>query len=424
MPVRRPVALIACLAVIVAVLAVVVRSGASAGSDGQPDTAAVADSSPVSAEATSAAPAIAAPGVTVTPAAVSATRSMPASRQRVAQIQGMTAAHRASFPALSGTQTGTGSPLKNVLQDQGVSVPLPDGRSIWIFADTTQVSTAPYFFVTSSAAVSKRGSVQLSYAANGKHLPVEFLPRTSSERKNSVAGNYIAIWPTGATVLPSGTILISYAKYHVITNPATFTFLGAGLYSFTYRGVSDFKDGAHATRIAENLWSAAEGAIGSPVYADGFVYLTRCEHIQCYALRSPAASVTSHASYRWWTGTGWSASRSARAPMVYGDSRPGGNPSITYLPEYGVYATLGTVVGTVSGIGMLWVAPHPWGPWSAPASFRLPKCPAAGCYTLNLHASESIGGRIRISYATSGIGPYVRVTDLTVKVTPSSVRAS
>jgi hypothetical protein len=96
---------------------------------------------------------------------------------------------------------------------------------------------------------------------------------------------------------------------------------------------------------------------------------------------------------------------------------------MAYLPALGVYATTGTAAGHTSGTGLIWVSKTPYGPWSKPLSFALPNCPVAGCYTLNLHPMESTSGRIRISYATAGVGPYVKVTDVKVAIKGRSITA-
>lgn len=316
-----------------------------------------------------------------------------------------------ALPFVLGAHLSWGSWLHDVRHDQGVSVPLPDGRSMWIFADTTQI-TPPFFFVTSSAAVSARGSEILHYAGNGKRLPIEFLPRTAAERAAHAAGSYTAIWPTGATTLPGGRIIISYAKYEVSLAPKAYVFLSAGLFEYHYHGVSALTHSSGAKRIADGIWTPSDGVIGSPIYADGYVYFAQCANLECFSLRTTPGSITDRSSYTWWTGHGWSKQRSQRTPMSYGASRPGLSPSMAYLPQMGVYATTGTAAGQSSQIGLLWVAPHPWGPWSSPAAFLLPQCPSAGCYTLNLHPLESTSDRVRISYATAGIGPYVYVTDV------------
>jgi hypothetical protein len=75
-----------------------------------------------------------------------------------------------------------------------------------------------------------------------------------------------------------------------------------------------------------------------------------------------------------------------------------------------------TEAGSVSTTGQLWVSPNPWGPWSRAASFSFPRCPEPGCYGLNIHPSQSTSNLIRVSYATNGVGPFVRLYDVPVSI--------
>jgi hypothetical protein len=194
--------------------------------------------------------------------------------------------------------------------------------------------------------------------------------------------------------------------------------LGAGLFTFTYRGFDRFTAGDHAERIADDIWSPADGEVRSPIYADGYVYFTQCADLRCYSLRTTPSGLTSTRSYRWWTGSGWNSDRSRRQQVEVGTGHPGGNPSIVRLKN-GVYAMADTEAGVVSGIGYLWVAPHPWGPWSQAAPFLMPDCPVRGCYGLNLHPEASTATSLRISYATGEHDPNVRVTDVRIQLDPA-----
>jgi hypothetical protein len=348
-----------------------------------------------------------APSASATPGVMSATAS---------GARGAAGRSRDLLPARSGAKLGGGSSLDGVVQDQGAGVPLPNGQTLWIFADTTQVTHDPYFFVTSSAGVTTRGSQKLRYASDGKGVPIEFLPRNPNELVGQQNGvRYNAVWPTGATRLPDGRIIIGYAKYDVQVPTQRFTFLGAGLYEYRYPGLAGLKRARPAKRIS-SLWSMADGAVGSPLYAGGHVYFTQCENLSCYSARTPVSGLTDRGSYTWFTGSGWSHDRAARKPMSYAEGRPGRNPSTVFLPDQGVYGVVDTAAGAVSTTALLWVAPDPWGPWSKPARFTMPDCPA-GCYTLNLHTGQSPPGAVRVSYATHGVGPHVRVTDVAVSVT-------
>ena len=218
-------------------------------------------------------------------------------------------------------------------------------------------------------------------------------------------------------MLPDGRVLIGYAKYDVTVATSSFVLQDAGLFTYRYRGVGSVTKGYHATRLADGLWSAADGAVGSPLYANGYLYLALCRNLECYSARTTPANLTVKSSYRWWNGSGWG-SASTRAPMRYGAGRPAGNPSIVRVGS--AFMTVSTAAGAMSPTGLLWVSKNPWGPWPTPKAFTMPGCGAAGCYTLNLHPAESSTARVRVGYATAGIGPYVHVTDVPIRLTGSS----
>jgi hypothetical protein len=325
--------------------------------------------------------------------------------------------------AANGQQLWAPEPLARVRQDQGSSIPLPDGRTLWIFADTFQRHDAskpdePDFFNTSAAAISEPGSWQLKYAADGEGVPTEFLPRTQAEFSGGVKGdNYLAVWPTGNVMLPDGRILIAYAKYRVHPRLTQFDFLGSGLFTYRYRSAESFLNGAEAQRIADDIWLGGDGAVRSPVYANGYVYFSQCENLQCYALRTRPATLSRRDSYQWWTGSDWSQNAFSRRNVSVYTNHPGGNASVVRLSN-GIYAMADTEAGVVSQVGHLWVAPNPWGPWSAAASFFFPRCPMPGCYGLNLHPQQSTSTSLRVSYATGHKGPFVRLYDVPVSIAP------
>ncbi len=323
-------------------------------------------------------------------------------------------------PVLSSQVSGI-PPLQTLIQDQGSTVALPDGRTLWIFADTAQLKKAPRFFVTSSAGIATGTDLQLRYLTNRRGVPIEFLPRNRQEKADQVQGkHYTAIWPTGSTTLPDGRILIAYAKYAVRMVPEPdFDFLAGGLFTYRYPGWSGTAKDRPAERFADDIWTPNDGPIASPVYSEGYVYFSRCEDFRCYSIRSSVPDLADRTGYRWWTGSDWSSDVTRRAQITFGSDVPGRNPSMAWSNQLKVFVIADTSGGIQDDEGRLWVARHPWGPWSRAAPFALPDCPSTGCYTLNVHPDRSPPGTVRVSFATSGIGPYVRVVDVPVRLGPA-----
>lgn len=303
-------------------------------------------------------------------------------------------------------------PLSDVLQDQGNPVPLPDGSTFWVFADSAHL-TPPYFFLTSSAAVTAPGSTRMTYLQDRNGIPLEFLARTPQERAQQDDKGYVPIWPTGATTLPDGRIIISYTKWYVQRQPTTFTMLSSGLYEYRYQG--DPKRAGVATRIADGIWSGDEGSVGSPVYADGYVYFHVCPDKKCYALRVTPDRLPDRGSYRWWTGDGWSAQMQDRRPMEFGAKRPGRNPALGRLPS-GVWVMTDNEAGKGSVVAQLWVSDTPYGPWSVPIEFPLRGCISFGCYAIIPHPQQSTDQRVRVGYVTLGKKMYIHLVEVPIRL--------
>jgi hypothetical protein len=312
------------------------------------------------------------------------------------------------------------APLDDVLMDQGTGVPLPDGRTLWLFADTADVYSAPYVFVTSSVAFAEStATTKLRFVVDGAGQPAEFLGRTAAEKVKGSDGSYTAVWPMGATTLPDGRIIVAYSKFHVNLAIGDFTFQAAGLYEYRYPGYDKLAPPVTATRIADDMWKPADGEISSPVYANGYVYFTTCEGFTCFSVRTPTSGLTDRTAYRWWTGTTWSAARADRSPMVFGGNLPSTHPSVQWMPTLGTFVMADTSMGAPSGTGLVWVADTPQGPWSTPVEIPLPGC-EKGCYLPNIHAATSASS-VRIAYAMSGDqGPTMRAVDVPLRTSASS----
>lgn len=306
-------------------------------------------------------------------------------------------------------------PLTDVNQDQGNPVPLPDGSTLWVFADTAHMTQKPFFFRTSSAAVTAPGSTRMTFLHGADGTPVEFLPRSAEEHAQQTVDAYVPIWPTGAVALPDGRIIVSYTKWYVTRRPGIygFTMLSSGLYEYRYPGSP--AGSAPARRIADELWSADEGSVGSPVYLDGYVYFQVCPEKRCYSLRTTPDRLADRSSYRWYTGTGWSPRINDRQPMEFGGGRPGRNPALARLPS-GTWAMTDVQGGKGSQEGLLWVAATPYGPWSEPVRFPLRGCISFGCYAVIPHPQQSTDRRLRIGYTTFGRSMFIYLLELPIRI--------
>jgi hypothetical protein len=347
----------------------------------------------------------AAAGCTVPPAATEATDAAPVAAPSV----------------LVGEPVSTGrtlapSPQDDVLTDQGIPVTLPDGRTLWIFADTADLFTGPYMFQTSSAAISEQAHPNVLRYFNGwDDKPAEFLPRKDSEQPRNET-TYDGVWPMGATTLPDGRILISYSTYHVNLFPIEYTFRGSGLFEYRYPGYENVQYPLVATRLADDIWGPDDGPVNSPVYADGQVYFLNCGLGGCFSVRATPENLADKAAYQWWTGSGWSADRAARVAVSFGDShQPGRSASVSWVPQLGAYALLDTDLGAPDTTGYLWLAARPQGPWSAAAPFTMANCGTRSCYLPVAHPQSSTASSLRVVYSSGSTwGPTLWTMDLPV----------
>jgi hypothetical protein len=309
------------------------------------------------------------------------------------------------------------APLDDVLQDQGTPLTLPDGRTMWIFADTADIFTAPGIFLTSSAAFSEWETPNdLRFFLDAAGKPAEFLTRRPDERPTNT-WEYEGVWPMGATRLPDGRILISYSKYHVTLLPSiTMTFVASGLFEYRYPGFFSLQAPVAATRIADDIWTVADGPVNSPVYADGYVHFMNCTDGGCYSLRATPEAMLDKVNYEWWTGSGWSRTKADRRPMVFGKDAPGRSASVQWVPQLGAYAMTDTVLGAATTSGLLWLASRPQGPWSVPIEYPMANCGVRGCYLPNVQPQSSTATSLRIAYSSGGTwGPIIWTMDVPVR---------
>ena len=285
----------------------------------------------------------------------------------------------------------------------------------------------PTFFVTSSAGVADPG--RHACATCSTPAPARRPSSCRARRRARAASRderYVAIWPTGATVLPDGRIVIAYTKYLVNGDPARFYFLAAGSTPTGHPPPAPAGSSAPG-RPADRRrhLDAGDGRSPRRSWPAGTSTSPSARSQRCYSLRAPAGQVAERSAYRWWTGDGgWSATAADRAPMRYGDDHPGRNPPTAYLARSRVWVTVDTSHGIQSDSGLIWVAPRPWGPWSKVAKFDAAALHPRGRL---LHAERAPGGSppgmLRVSYATAHDGPHVRVVDVPIAVHPGGSAA-
>jgi len=157
-------------------------------------------------------------------------------------------------PLVASQESATGTVLQ---RDAGISVPLPSGRDLWIFGDTSSftatASQASAFVGGSTAARSRYNpdrplavlkDIQPAGAAAGTSTPSPFIPSPTDTYMPDGSGRpctpadgavYTARWPTGAALLENRQqVLVTYADV-CVTSLSAYSVEGWGFMTYSWR---------------------------------------------------------------------------------------------------------------------------------------------------------------------------------------------
>jgi hypothetical protein len=142
-------------------------------------------------------------------------------------------------------------------RDAGISVPLPNGKDLWIFGDTSSfVATASQATAFVGGSTAAKGSYVPGRALNvlkdiqpagtlaGTSAPSQFIPTPTDTYMPDESGRpctaangavYSARWPTGAAMFENQQqLLVTYTDV-CVTSPTAFTVEGWGFMTYTWR---------------------------------------------------------------------------------------------------------------------------------------------------------------------------------------------
>ncbi|MFO7562838.1 MAG: DUF4185 domain-containing protein [Enhygromyxa sp.] len=307
-------------------------------------------------------------------------------------------------------------------QDGGQSIPLDDGRSLFVFSDTLlraaprsdgSGSASRGLFLPNCAAIG-RGSQLIAALRSSKFfeddagLPRPLLPATVIERLQRVR-----FWPEHGIAV-GGRVYLYYLGIHHFDDRETWSFKleGSGL------AVLDIQTG-EAVRVEGPrgwaLWPAGEEKrhFGVQVLRSGehaLIYVTVATDLgrRARLYRAPLADLTNLARYQRLASVG--AGASAAAPVWSSADSPdrqahdlgpcGTECSVSFNPQLGGY--LMCYVAPDDGSLQLRLAKHPWGPFSAPVNAGvLPRSPGSELVYLGFQHpqfAEQDGQTILVSY--------------------------
>jgi hypothetical protein len=328
-----------------------------------------------------------------------------------------------------------------IVRDCGYSVPLPGqpGRDLWLFCDTEitgrqgqeigspilgtgTAAVGPYRAGQAPGPLTEVAAPGHGRAAAGT-APQPFLP--SPAGLTLLGGTlpcaapraYPARWITGVTREPgppglSGHLLITYADYCVS---------GASAFTPEAFGLLDYDPADNVAGRPVQVFGAAAGQplpaqrlLGSPIFRGGYLYLFgscgpdqgcgRGGVVLVRTVASPAGWQEGPA-YRYWTGSGWSASPAGAATL------PG--PATAVEVSAADYSADGhglVMIEQTSVVGdfSVWQAAAPTGPWRRVQTGRVPcttgrQAGAGGlCRALIGHPELSTGTDLLLSFFDPG----------------------
>jgi hypothetical protein len=328
-----------------------------------------------------------------------------------------------------------------IVRDCGYSVSLPGqpGRDLWLFCDTEitgrhgQEIGSPILGTGTAAAGPYRAGqapgplTEVATPGRGRATvattPQPFLPAPvgltlpGGTLPCTAPRAYPARWITGVAREPgppglAGHLLISYADYCVS---------GGSVFTPEAFGLLDYDPADNVLGRPAQVFAAAAGQplppqrlLGSPIFRGGYVYLfgfcgpdQGCGRGGVFLARTVArpAGWQDGAAYRYWTGSGWSASPASAATLT--------GPATTFGVSAGDYSADGhglVMIEETSVVGgfSVWQAPAPVGPWRRVETGRVPctagrqSGPGGLCRALIGHPELSTGADLLLSFFDPG----------------------
>ena len=251
--------------------------------------------------------------------------------------------------------------------DVGLTLPLQDGRTVWIFGDTLRPPHVSPRFVSSSMLVSSGQCVaQLVPDAGGPVIP--------SRSRSRVC------WPTAGVSVREATqdkLLVSCSRVHRGQGALDFTYLGLSMAQFRVpRGgvptlVKSWQVTSDDTDPLQINW-------GSGLLHDGrqlYVYGTRLRQQgesarSLYVARVPVGSVDDTGAWAYWTGRRWVKDRALAQPIL--PVTDGVSQSLTVSRVGDDYILVSKKGGDFASDVGVWRSSTPVGPWTLTYTKAMP----------------------------------------------------
>lgn len=290
--------------------------------------------------------------------------------------------------------------------DRTASLPLPDGRLLWLFSDTflgpvgpghSRPRTSP--FINNSAVVQRDGRLERTVHGGTPQDPAALVP-------TGVAGEFY--WVGDATVHGEGDVHAIYNRYRRTGGGGLdFTLLGSALATFSLPDLT--LTGVRPLPLSDRI------AWGSELLADGghtYIYGSEAVEGMKFAHVARVSGTDLGGAWQFWTGSGWSPEESASRRLLsgvgtaYGVQRVGDRyllvtheNNLMFSPDFVAYT-----------------APSPTGPFEGPDYlFRAPETDDGDIvYDAHLHPDLSRPGRLLMSYNVNSLDAEKMYSDVRV----------
>jgi len=327
------------------------------------------------------------------------------------------------------------SPLAGIDRDAGISTRLRDGSTLWLFGDSSQVTSngSLKYFVNNTAAWAAPGAPAVTRDGAAGAQPTQFVTPTSGFPACPTATPTAVMWPLSAVTITNGALdrVVAYFQNICLGPNLTTASRGVATVEWTYDPADQPIDRSiTATVTNQSLFPTNTYGNAAVVGVDGLIYAYACfgpatpgwpdQYGPCTVARVDASQVADSSSYRYWNGSGWVVDDDVAAAMtlpngVDGVVNPVGTLTVTFDATHGVYVMAYSPWPGYSDKVAIRVAASPQGPWTAPVVIQLPGC------------NDTVGGKGFYCYAGTaqpqfsgpgllGIGYY----DQIVAVGPSS----
>jgi hypothetical protein len=307
------------------------------------------------------------------------------------------------------------SPIHAIRRDCPINAPLSDGRSLWIFCDTSMFGPDGKLsaFSNTSAAFAERDSpIVLHEPLDGEGKPYRFLTPTS-DYNPCLWGENRFLWPSAAVTihLPDGRDRVLVYYQSLCAAP------GKGMVHEMFKdmGVAEYLyDPAHPPApdapiqgriINEQIFGHpddGDGGFGqAAVLQGGLLYVYRCTpEGACYVGRVDPSDATTNGAYTFWDGHDWIADEQAAAKLEMPNRTFAMKPSVNYFPMSRLFVMVDTEE-LHTGVIAVRVARSPQGPWSEPALLIPPGCEhrfPQQCFGVEVHENMSDASAISITF--------------------------